>query len=147
MRTAAFLMIVTAAATCPAWGQYPVPHGRAAGAAEAGGGTRVSDFCAHLDRKAEGLVTPPYKSTSLLYGYQDFVYGRGPLVDLGSRTLLPGFRGYGLLCSPGYGAGLRPTSAIDLDHFNGGPWYHKFPDHFHFPRWLNRDPGTPGRRL
>jgi hypothetical protein len=108
---------------------------------------KVSDFCAHIDRNVEGFLDPPYRDTKLLYGYYDHVVGRGPLITLGSRNLLPGFRGYGLLGSPGYGIGLRPTSAIDLKHVNGGPWYHKFPRRYVVPPELNFDPGTPRRRL
>ena len=55
----------------------------------------------------------PYATSSCLYGYQDYVYGRGPLIDLGSAALEPGFRGYGVFGSPGYGVGLRPSSVID----------------------------------
>ncbi len=47
----------------------------------------------------------PYDTGSCLYGYQDYVYGRGPLIDLGSGTLDPGFRGFGVFGSPGYGQG------------------------------------------
>jgi hypothetical protein len=107
----------------------------------------VSDFCAHVDRNVEGFLTPPYRDTSLLYGYYDHALGRGPVVTLGSRTLHPGFRGYGLLGSPGYGIGLRPTTSIDLTHYNGGPWYHKFPAHTPPPPGVNFDPGTPRRRF
>ena len=56
---------------------------------------------------------PAYYSSSCLYGYFDHVYGRGPVIDLGSATLAPGFRGYGPFGSIGYGLGLRPTSLID----------------------------------
>lgn len=59
-----------------------------------------------------GLVAP-YRTRSYLYGYPDFAYGRGPQFDLGRATLFPGFRGYGVLGSPGYGLGLGPTSNID----------------------------------
>jgi hypothetical protein len=59
-----------------------------------------------------GLVLP-YRTRSWLYGYADFAYGRGPLNDLGRATLYPGFRGYGVCGSPGYGLGMGPTSLID----------------------------------
>jgi hypothetical protein len=88
---------------------------------------KVSDFGLHVERNVNGFFTPPYKDASLLYGYYDYVDGRGPRVTLGSRNLQPGFRGFGLLFSPGYGAGNWPTSSIDLNHLNGGPWYHRFP--------------------
>jgi hypothetical protein len=107
----------------------------------------VRDVWTHVDRNLEGFFTPPYSDSSWIYGYFDYAYGRGPLITVGSRTLLPGFRGYGLFLSPGYGTGLRPTSAIDLEHFNGGPWYHKFPALMPVPVGVNIDPGTPGRRL
>ncbi len=55
----------------------------------------------------------PYHTSSCLYGYQDYVYGRGPLINLGGSALEPGFRGYGVIGSPGYGLGLRPSSVID----------------------------------
>lgn len=55
----------------------------------------------------------PYRTDSGLYGYQDYVYGRGPVLNLGSAALQPGFRGYGVLGRHGYGLGMRPTSAID----------------------------------
>lgn len=55
----------------------------------------------------------PYRTNSGLYGYQDYTYGRGPVIDLGSQALQPGFRGYGVLGRHGYGLGMRPTSAID----------------------------------
>lgn len=55
----------------------------------------------------------PYNSSNCLYGYQDYVYGRGPLINLGGASLEPGFRGYGVFHSPGYGLGLRPSSMID----------------------------------
>ncbi|AGA30585.1 hypothetical protein [Singulisphaera acidiphila] len=108
---------------------------------------KVSDFCAHVDRNIEGFLTPPYRDTNLLYGYYDQALGHGPVITLGSRTLMPGFRGYGLLGSPGYGIGVRPTSAIDLKHFNGGPWYHKFERQYLAPPGVNFDPGTPRRRF
>jgi hypothetical protein len=88
---------------------------------------KVSDFGLHVERNVDGFFTPPYKDASLIYGYYDYVDGRGPRITLGSRNLQPGFRGFGLLFSPGYGAGNWPTSAIDLNHINGGPWYHRFP--------------------
>lgn len=110
-------------------------------------GAVVSDFWSHIDRNVEGTLTPPYRDTGLIYGYYDYRLGRGPVLTLGSRTLLPGFRGYGLLVSPGYGPGLRPTSMLDLDHFNGGPWYHAFPKDYLVAPDLNFDPGTPRRRF
>jgi hypothetical protein len=55
----------------------------------------------------------PYRTRSWLYGYSDYAYGRGPLNDLGRATLYPGFRGYGVCGSPGYGLGMGPTSQID----------------------------------
>lgn len=55
----------------------------------------------------------PYSSSSCLYGYLDHVYGRGPVIDLGSAALSPGLRGYGPFGSPGYGLGTIPTSRID----------------------------------
>jgi hypothetical protein len=108
---------------------------------------KVGDFCARVDRTVEGFFTPPYHDTNLLYGYYDHIIGRGPVITTGSRTLHPGFRGYGLLASPGYGIGLRPTSAIDLKHYNGGLWYHKFPRQYVSPPEVNFDPGTPCRRF
>jgi hypothetical protein len=62
-------------------------------------------------------VVRPYHEDNFLYGYFDHVYGRGPAITLGDGTLLPGFRGYGLFGSPGYGRGLRPTSFIDLSRY------------------------------
>jgi hypothetical protein len=64
----------------------------------------------------------PYHSCSFLYGYQDYVYRRGPVIDLGSVSLQPGFRGYGVFGSFGYGHGLRPTSAIDRST-NAHAWH------------------------
>lgn len=55
----------------------------------------------------------PYCTDSCLYGYQDYAFGRGPLINLGSGSLQPGFRGYGVLGSPGYGQGLAPATRID----------------------------------
>jgi hypothetical protein len=69
-----------------------------------------------------GVLASPYKTQSHVYGYQDYAVGRGPLITLGSRALSPGFRGYGLFCSPGYGLGLRPTSRVDLEVL-GGKFY------------------------
>jgi hypothetical protein len=66
----------------------------------------------HLSGPCSGLVLP-YRTRSWYYGYQDFAYGRGPLNDLGRATLYPGFRGYGVIGSPGYGLGMGPTSFID----------------------------------
>jgi hypothetical protein len=65
-----------------------------------------------------------YHTSSCLYGYLDYGYGRGPLVDLGRATLRPGFRGYGPLNSIGYGLGLGPTSRIDREQtaFWCAPW-------------------------
>lgn len=57
----------------------------------------------------------PYSSGNCLYGYLDHVYGRGPVIDLGSASLSPGFRGYGPFGSPGYGLGTMPTSRIDRE--------------------------------
>jgi hypothetical protein len=57
----------------------------------------------------------PYNTGSCLYGYPDYVRGRGPLVDLGAASLDQGFRGYGVFGSPGYGLGLEPHSMIDID--------------------------------
>mgnify|MGYP000940188244 CR=1 FL=1 len=54
-----------------------------------------------------------YRTNSCLYGYQDHVYGRGPVIDLGSATLQPGFRGYGVLGNVGYGLGMWPQSRLD----------------------------------
>lgn len=68
----------------------------------------------------------PYRTRSGLYGHPDFAYGRGPLNDLGRATLYPGFRGYGMLGSPGYGVGLGPTSQIDS---YGKPNPHLWPVH------------------
>ncbi len=56
----------------------------------------------------------PYCTDNCLYGYQDFAYGRGPLIQLGAGNLQPGFRGYGVFGSPGYGQGLAPATRIDL---------------------------------
>jgi hypothetical protein len=66
----------------------------------------------HWSGPCSGFVLP-YRTRSWLYGYPDFAYGRGPLNDLGRSTLYPGFRGYGVLGSPGWGLGLGPTSSID----------------------------------
>jgi hypothetical protein len=66
----------------------------------------------HWSGPCSGYVLP-YRTRSGLYGYPDFAYGRGPLNDLGRATLYPGFRGYGVIGSPGYGLGMGPTSSID----------------------------------
>jgi hypothetical protein len=55
----------------------------------------------------------PYHSKSALYGYSDFAYGRGPIINLGSSALQPGFRGYGVFGSPGYGLGMYPSTWTD----------------------------------
>jgi hypothetical protein len=57
----------------------------------------------------------PYQTSSCLYGYVDYAYKRGPIIDLGAATLQPGFRGYGPFGSPGYGLGSYPTSRIDVE--------------------------------
>ena len=66
----------------------------------------------HWSGPCSGLVLP-YRTRSWLYGYPDYAYGRGPVNDLGRATLYPGFRGYGVIGSPGYGLGMGPTSSID----------------------------------
>ena len=66
----------------------------------------------HWSGPCSGFVLP-YRTRSWLYGYPDFAYGRGPVNDLGRATLYPGFRGYGVIGSPGYGLGMGPTSLID----------------------------------
>jgi hypothetical protein len=70
-----------------------------------------------LERPLAYHLVRPYHDDNFLYGYFDHVYGRGPLIRLGDGTLLPGFRGYGMFGSPGYGRGLRPTSLIDLSRY------------------------------
>lgn len=62
----------------------------------------------------------PYCTSSGLYGYPDYAYGRGPLINLGGAALQGGFRGYGMFGSPGYGLGLRPSTWIDL---RSAPWH------------------------
>jgi hypothetical protein len=78
--------------------------------------------CVGAAKAAAGWLEPPYHDWNGLYGYQDYAWGRGPVIPLGDRAMNPGFRGYGLLGSPGYGAGIRPTSAVDLEVL-GGHWY------------------------
>jgi hypothetical protein len=73
-------------------------------------------------KEVNGWFETPYHDQNWIYGYYDYAWGRGPLVTLGTRALVPGFRGYGLLGSPGYGAGQRPVSANDLEVL-GGHWY------------------------
>jgi hypothetical protein len=81
--------------------------------------TPVTDYNNHYhgERPLGYLFVRPYYDDNFLYGYFDHIYGRGPVLTLGNRTLLPGFRGYGMFGSPGYGAGLRPTSVIDLSRY------------------------------
>ena len=55
----------------------------------------------------------PYHTKSHLYAYPDFAYGRGPLINLGGAALQPGFRGYGVVGSPGYGLGMYPSTWND----------------------------------
>jgi hypothetical protein len=69
-----------------------------------------------------GWIEPPYHDQNWIYGYYDYAWARGPVVTLGTRAMSPGFRGYGLLGSPGYGAGMRPVSEVDLGVL-GGHWY------------------------
>ncbi|MFO0956844.1 MAG: hypothetical protein U0800_05170 [Isosphaeraceae bacterium] len=54
-----------------------------------------------------------YRTNSCVYGYVDYVYGRGATPDLGGAALQPGFRGYGLLGTNGYGLGMHPWSKLD----------------------------------
>jgi hypothetical protein len=70
---------------------------------------------------ALGCSAFPYCTSSSLYGYQDHAYGRGPLINLGGAALQPGFRGYGMFGSPGYGLGLYPSTWID----QRAPWKHR----------------------
>ncbi|MBY0397044.1 MAG: hypothetical protein K2X91_11345 [Thermoleophilia bacterium] len=60
----------------------------------------------------------PYCTSSCVYGYQDFTYGRGPLINLGGASLQPGFRGYGALGSIGYGQGMYPATWVTQEK----PW-------------------------
>jgi hypothetical protein len=78
--------------------------------------------CVYAYKGTAGWLETPYHDQNLIYGYYDYAYGRGPLLTLGDRALTPGFRGYGLLGTPGYGPGLRPTSRVDLEVL-GGHWY------------------------
>ncbi|WP_169979072.1 hypothetical protein [Tautonia rosea] len=65
----------------------------------------------------------PYHTKSSVYGYRDFAYGRGPLINLGGAALQPGFRGYGVLGSPGYGLGMYPSTWVDQRPVHGiGRW-------------------------
>jgi hypothetical protein len=98
--TAAVLLALNPAVSAPA---------RAGDDAQPAEGT---DGHLHWSRPWCGLVLP-YRTRSWIYGYSDFAYGRGPQNDLGRATLYPGFRGYGMLGSPGYGLGMGPTSHID----------------------------------
>jgi hypothetical protein len=75
-------------------------------------GARGADGRLHWSGPHSGFVLP-YRTRSSVYGYADYAYGRGPLNDLGRATLYPGFRGYGVCASPGYGLGMGPTSLID----------------------------------
>ncbi|WP_158633674.1 hypothetical protein [Tautonia sociabilis] len=54
-----------------------------------------------------------YHTKSQLYGYPDFAYGRGPLINLGGASLQPGFRGYGVFGPVGYGVGMYPSTWTD----------------------------------
>ncbi|MEW4568911.1 hypothetical protein AB1L88_13685 [Tautonia sp. JC769] len=66
----------------------------------------------------------PYHTKSSVYGYRDHAYGRGPLINLGGAALQPGFRGYGVLGSPGYGLGMYPSTWTDQRPAHGiGHWF------------------------
>ena len=95
---------------------------------EAGAGDLVHDYVPPRGHQAigygpEGLsglgyghgawYAWPYRTKSALYGYPDFAYGRGPLINLGGASLQPGFRGYGMFGSPGYGLGMYPSTWTD----------------------------------
>jgi hypothetical protein len=79
----------------------------------------LKDASIHVYKAANGIVELPYRDQNWIYGYYDYAYGRGPLVTLGSKALVPGFRGYGIWGSPGYGAGQRPVSFVDLEVLGG----------------------------
>lgn len=65
----------------------------------------------------------PDHTKSSVSGYQVFAYGRGPLINLGGAALQPGFRGYGMLGSPGYGLGMYPSTWTDQRPVHGiGRW-------------------------
>src|SRR5262249_39892292 len=98
--TAAVLLALNPAASAPtrAGDDDPRAHGH--------------DGRCHWSGPCSGLVLP-YRTRSWLYGYPDYAYGRGPVNDLGRATLYPGFRGYGVIGSPGYGLGVGPASLID----------------------------------
>jgi hypothetical protein len=90
----------------------------------------VTDFnnCHPAKGAFSQLIALPYRDDGLIYGYFDFCPGRGPVVTLGDGTLQPGFRGYGMFGSPGYGRGLTPTSAIDRSRYSCFPcidWLHE----------------------
>ena len=73
----------------------------------------------HVYKNFNGILELPYRDQNWIYGYYDYAHGRGPLITLGSKALTPGFRGYGLWGSPGYGAGQRPVSFVDLEVLGG----------------------------
>lgn len=97
-------------------------------AREAGAGDLVHDYKPPRGHQAigygpEGLAglgyghgpwyAWPYRTKSALYGYPDYAYGRGPVMNLGGASLQPGFRGYGMFGSPGYGLGMYPSTWTD----------------------------------
>jgi hypothetical protein len=97
------------------------------------GGTHAAyAACVGLYKAANGWVELPYHDQNWIYGYYDYAWARGPVITLGTRALVPGFRGYGLWGSPGYGVGQRPVSAVDREVL-GGHWY---PENRRlWPRW------------
>lgn len=96
---------------------------------------RAEAACVAAYKSINGWLDTPYHDKNLLYGYYDYGWGRGPLITLGSQALVPGFRGYGLLGTPGYGAGQRPISEVDLG-IRGGHWYPE--SRRMWPRWSHQ---------
>jgi hypothetical protein len=88
--------------------------------------------CVQAYKAFNGLIESKYKTQNWIYGYYDYAYGRGPVITLGSRAMVPGFRGFGLLGSPGYGAGQKPVSRVDLEVLGG--WHYPEARGL-WPRW------------
>jgi hypothetical protein len=135
---AALLLILVASARAqdpgPLVTDFNGPRRPLAHAACARCGVAHGAYVACIDayKAFNGLLESRYKTQNWIYGYYDYAYGRGPVITLGSRALIPGFRGFGLLGSPGYGAGQKPVSRVDLEVLGG--WHYPEARGL-WPRW------------